>query len=164
MLRAGSIVDCFFWECILLRLRYKEVLHEVCSCKVLWIMFISWLNVFNLYWTAIGSFGGIFILSTLSTCSIEDVAKEAPNTIKWFQLYIYKNRLASKPNKTIIFFILASWIVIITIDYSRKLSESIVRRAEAAGFKALVLTVDANVFGIRYSDEKNGFTLPSHLK
>lgn len=86
---------------------------------------------------AIGSFGGIFILSTLSTCSLEDVAKEAPNTIKWFQLYIYKNRT---------------------------LSESIVRRAETAGFKALVLTVDANVFGIRYSDEKNGFTLPPHLK
>lgn len=41
---------------------------------------------------AAGKHGAIFILSTLSTCSLEEVAAAAPNTIKWFQLYIYKDR------------------------------------------------------------------------
>ena len=41
---------------------------------------------------AAGKAGSIFILSTLSTCSIEDVAAAAPETCKWFQLYIYKDR------------------------------------------------------------------------
>lgn len=39
-----------------------------------------------------------------------------------------------------------------------------IKRAEKAGYKALVLTVDAPVFGIRYIDIKNNFSLPSHLK
>jgi (S)-2-hydroxy-acid oxidase len=34
----------------------------------------------------------VFVLSTISTTSIEDVAQAAPNAIKWFQLYIYKDR------------------------------------------------------------------------
>ena len=38
------------------------------------------------------------------------------------------------------------------------------RRAEAAGFKALVLTVDAPFFGIRRDDIRNKFQLPPHLK
>lgn len=41
---------------------------------------------------AAGQAGSIFILSTLSTCSIEEVAEAAPETCKWFQLYIYKER------------------------------------------------------------------------
>ena len=60
--------------------------------------------------------GVLFILSTMSTVSIEDVAAAAPSGIKWFQLYIYKDR-----------------------DVTRAL----VKRAEKAGFKAIVLTVDA---------------------
>mgnify|MGYP000984599085 CR=1 FL=1 len=40
----------------------------------------------------------------------------------------------------------------------------IVKRAEAAGYEALVLTVDANVFGIRYADERNNFDIPPHLQ
>lgn len=43
--------------------------------------------------TAAGAMGTIFTLSTLSTSSIEEVAAAAPNTIKWFQLYIYNDRL-----------------------------------------------------------------------
>nr|CAD7448934.1 unnamed protein product [Timema bartmani] len=85
---------------------------------------------------AAGAVGTIFILSTLSTSSIEEVAAAAPNTIKWFQLYIYKDR-----------------------DVTRQLVE----RAERANFKALVLTVDASLFGIRRSDVRNKFTLPPHL-
>uniref|UniRef100_A0A0A9WWN9 (S)-2-hydroxy-acid oxidase n=1 Tax=Lygus hesperus TaxID=30085 RepID=A0A0A9WWN9_LYGHE len=86
---------------------------------------------------AVSSTGSIYILSTLSTTSIEDVALAAPNTTKWFQLYIYKDR-----------------------DITRNL----VQRAEKAGFQALVLTVDAAVFGKRYADCKNKFSLPPHLE
>lgn len=43
---------------------------------------------------AAGKAGSIFILSTLSTTSLEDLAAGAPETIKWFQLYIYKDRWA----------------------------------------------------------------------
>ncbi|CAH0769169.1 unnamed protein product [Bemisia tabaci] len=86
---------------------------------------------------AAGEMGTIFILSTLSTTSVEDVAAAAPNTIKWLQLYIYKDR-----------------------DITRRLVE----RADKAGFKALVLTVDTPKFGIRYADAKNQFDIPAHLK
>jgi isopentenyl diphosphate isomerase/L-lactate dehydrogenase-like FMN-dependent dehydrogenase len=41
---------------------------------------------------AVGAAGSVFILSTLSTSSIEEVAAAAPDTIKWFQLYIYNDR------------------------------------------------------------------------
>nr|CAD7456401.1 unnamed protein product [Timema tahoe] len=86
---------------------------------------------------AAGAMGTIFILSTLSTSSIEEVAAAAPNTIKWFQLYIYKDR---------------------------SVTQSLVERAERSGYKALVLTVDSAVFGMRRPDLKNAFSLPSHLR
>lgn len=78
----------------------------------------------------------VFIMSTLSTSKIEDVAEATPGSTKWFQLYIYKDR---------------------------KLTELIIKRAENSGFKALVLTVDAPLFGLRRADQRNKFTLPSHL-
>lgn len=81
--------------------------------------------------------GIIFTLSTIATSSIEDVAKGAPNCIKWFQLYIYKDR---------------------------EITKNLIRRAEAANFKAIVLTVDAPIFGLRRADIRNNFGLPSHLK
>lgn len=79
----------------------------------------------------------IYTMSTLSTSSIEEVATAAPNAMKWFQLYIYKDRAVT---------------------------EALVRRAERAGYKALVLTVDAPIFGIRRSDVRNKFQLPAHLQ
>lgn len=82
-------------------------------------------------------FNTIYTLSTLSTSSIEEVAQAAPDTTKFFQLYIYKDR---------------------------ELTKNLVRRAEKAGFKALVLTVDAPIFGPRRSDIRNKFQLPSHLR
>ncbi|KAH8367156.1 hypothetical protein KR084_005006 [Drosophila pseudotakahashii] len=85
---------------------------------------------------AAGKAGSIFILSTLSTTSLEDLAVGAPDTIKWFQLYIYKDRT---------------------------ITEKLVRRAEKANFKALVLTIDAPIFGHRRADVRNNFSLPSHL-
>lgn len=76
-------------------------------------------------------------MSTLSTSSLEEVAESASDTNKFFQLYIYKDR---------------------------ELTKKLVKRAETAGFKALVLTVDAPVFGPRRDDIRNQFQMPPHLR
>ncbi|XP_075978734.1 hydroxyacid oxidase [Anticarsia gemmatalis] len=81
--------------------------------------------------------GTIFTLSTIATSSIEEVAKAAPTATKWFQLYIYNDR---------------------------EVTRNLVRRAEIAGFKAIALTVDTPLFGIRRADVRNKFTLPPHLR
>nr|XP_019550258.2 peroxisomal (S)-2-hydroxy-acid oxidase GLO3-like [Aedes albopictus] len=85
---------------------------------------------------AAASRGVGFTLSTISTSSMEQVAAGTLGAPKWFQLYIYRDR---------------------------KLTESLVRRAEKAGFKAIVLTVDAPMFGLRRADMRNKFSLPPHL-
>lgn len=79
--------------------------------------------------------GTIMVMSTLATTVIEDVAAAAEGP-KWFQLYIYKDRG-------------------VTLD--------LVRRAEAAGCRALVLTVDTAVWGQREADVRNHFNLPDGL-
>jgi len=84
---------------------------------------------------AAGKAGTIMILSTLSTSSIEEVTAEATGPI-WFQLYVYKDREATK---------------------------SLIQRAEAAGCKAIALTVDAQIWGRRERDIKNRFRLPKGL-
>lgn len=81
--------------------------------------------------------GTVMILSTLSTTSLEEVRRGAPNCLLWYQLYVYRNR---------------------------SLTESLVKRAVQAGYSALVLTVDAPVFGLRIADVKNNFSLPPNLK
>ncbi|XP_059613550.1 uncharacterized protein LOC132259799 [Phlebotomus argentipes] len=86
---------------------------------------------------AAASSGVLFTLSTIATSSIEEVAAATPESNKWFQLYIYRDR---------------------------ELTQSLVRRAEKGGFKAIVLTVDAPLFGLRRSDIRNKFSLPSHLQ
>jgi 4-hydroxymandelate oxidase len=73
-----------------------------------------------------------FTLSTMSNRSIEEVAAGAPDGVRWFQLYVQGDR-----------------------GFTRSLCE----RAAAAGFSALVLTVDLPVLGIRERDRRNGFTL-----
>lgn len=84
---------------------------------------------------AAGAAGTIMILSTLSNTPVEDVVAAASGPV-WFQLYIYKDR---------------------------KASEGVVRRAEAAGCQALVLTVDAPLLGRRERDIRNRFRLPLGL-
>jgi 4-hydroxymandelate oxidase len=79
--------------------------------------------------------GTIMILSTPSTCSIEDVAA-VPGS-KWFQLYVYSDR---------------------------GLTKALVERAEASGMKAVVLTVDAPVLGRRERDLRNRFHLPAGIR
>jgi 4-hydroxymandelate oxidase len=83
--------------------------------------------------------GGIpFCLSTSSSMSLEDVAAAAPDAERWFQLYVIGG-----------------------LDYSRRLVE----RAEAAGYRAIVLTVDLPVLGRRERDVRSRFELPpmSHM-
>jgi 4-hydroxymandelate oxidase len=75
------------------------------------------------------------VLSTLSTVTLEDVAS-ATSAPKWFQLYIFRDR---------------------------ELTAELVRRAEAAGYEAIVLTVDAPVLGRRERDARNRFALPEGL-
>jgi L-lactate dehydrogenase (cytochrome) len=79
--------------------------------------------------------GTVFTLSTHASCSIEEVAREAPGLL-WFQLYVWRNR---------------------------DLTRSFVDRAQAAGYQALVLTVDVPVLATRERDLHNGFTLPPRL-
>ncbi|KAH0904611.1 hypothetical protein HID58_044114 [Brassica napus] len=79
--------------------------------------------------------GTIMTLSSWATSSVEEVASTGPG-IRFFQLYVYKNR---------------------------KVVEQLVRRAERAGFKAIALTVDTPRLGRRESDIKNRFTLPPNL-
>jgi 4-hydroxymandelate oxidase len=86
---------------------------------------------------AVGASGTIMVVSTLATTSLEEVAAAAAGGPLWFQLYVYKDR---------------------------SVSESLVRRAEAAGYRALVLTVDTPLLGRREADERNGFGLPDHLR
>jgi 4-hydroxymandelate oxidase len=82
-----------------------------------------------------GDAGTVFILSTLSNTAVEQVIAAAAGPV-WFQLYVYKDRSAT---------------------------EALVRRVEAAGARALVLTVDAPLLGRRERDVKNRFALPAGL-
>lgn len=85
----------------------------------------------------------LMILSSLSTTALEHVAESTPQTsegkqqgIRWFQLYVYKDR---------------------------ELTRSLVSRAEKSGYEALVLTVDTPLLGRREADHRNNFALPDGL-
>ena len=77
-----------------------------------------------------------YALSTMGTTSLEALAEAVPAARRWFQLYLWRDREASG-------------------DF--------VRRAAAAGYEALVLTVDTPVAGSRLRDVRNGLTLPPAL-
>jgi L-lactate dehydrogenase (cytochrome) len=77
-------------------------------------------------------FGIPFILSTMSICSIEDIAANTTAPF-WFQLYMMRDREAMK---------------------------NMIERVRKAGCNALVLTLDLQVIGQRHKDLKNGLTAP----
>lgn len=81
--------------------------------------------------------GTVMVASTLATVSLEDVAAAAPDAPRWFQLYVRRDR---------------GW------------TAELIARAVAAGYRALVLTVDLPVLGFRRRDERNHFTLPVGLE
>ncbi|XP_032851575.1 hydroxyacid oxidase 2 isoform X2 [Tyto alba] len=78
-----------------------------------------------------------YITSTYSTCTLEEISAAAPGSLRWFQLYIHRNRAVS---------------------------QQLVQRAEALGFQGLVLTADLPYTGKRRDDVRNGFRLPPHMK
>lgn len=75
----------------------------------------------------------LMVLSTLSSTEIEAAARVEGNSCRWFQLYLQPQRQ----------------------DTLR-----LVRRAEAAGYEAIVLTVDAPLSGLRNREQRIGFRLP----
>jgi L-lactate dehydrogenase (cytochrome) len=77
-----------------------------------------------------------YALSTMGNTSIEDLALEAPDTVKWFQLYVWRDRAHSK---------------------------DLMDRARSAGYDALLLTVDVPVPGARLRDARHGLTIPPAL-
>ncbi|MEH1927968.1 alpha-hydroxy acid oxidase [Nostoc sp.] len=88
---------------------------------------------------AAASAGVGMVLSTMATKSIEEVAtacEKFPDSLRWFQLYIHKDR---------------------------GLTRALVEKAYKAGYKALCLTVDAPVLGQRERDRRNEFALPPDL-
>ena len=82
------------------------------------------------------AFGVPFTLSTMSICSIEDVAAGTDNHPFWFQVYVIKDR---------------------------GFMERLIDRAKAAHCSALVLTLDLQIIGQRHKDLKNGLSAPPKL-
>jgi L-lactate dehydrogenase (cytochrome) len=76
-----------------------------------------------------------FTLSTMSICSIEDVANNTSQPF-WFQLYVMRDR---------------------------EFIDRLIDRAKAAGCSALVLTLDLQILGQRHKDVKNGLTAPPRM-
>jgi 4-hydroxymandelate oxidase len=81
--------------------------------------------------------GALYVLSTQATMSVEDVAQAAPEAVRWFQVYVVRDR---------------GW------------TAELVARAAAAGYRALVMTVDVPLLGNRLRDLRNDFRLPTGLK
>ncbi|WP_444454648.1 alpha-hydroxy acid oxidase [Rhodobacter capsulatus] len=84
---------------------------------------------------AAAKFGVPFTLSTMSICSIEDVAAQSPDPF-WFQLYVMRDE---------------------------EFVDAIIERAKTARCSALVLTLDLQILGQRHKDLKNGLTAPPKL-
>ena len=83
-----------------------------------------------------GAADATMVVSTMSNVTLEDVAAAATRPL-WFQLYVQPDR---------------------------ELTRQLVRRAETAGYQALVVTVDAPVLGARYRELRANFALPPRLE
>ncbi|MGE5175548.1 MAG: alpha-hydroxy acid oxidase [Hyphomicrobiales bacterium] len=81
---------------------------------------------------AAGAAGTLMIASTMASTALEAIAEAATGPL-WFQLYVYRER---------------------------EISQALLARAERAGYRALVLTVDTPLLGRRERDFRNGFVLP----
>lgn len=79
------------------------------------------------------SAGIVSTLSSSSSWSLEDVADVTPDAMRWFQLYVWRDR---------------------------SLTSDVIARARRNGYRALVVTVDVPVGGHRERDLRNGFTIP----
>ena len=87
--------------------------------------------------TAAEKLGTIFTFSMFATSSYEEIAQVAPNGRKWFQVFIFKDRV---------------------------FMTRLIERAEKAGFEALVVTLDGQYFGTRRACLRQPFDFPAHLR
>jgi len=85
---------------------------------------------------AAASVGTCMCLSSLSTTNLVTLSKSVPEGVRWFQLYVYRDR---------------------------EVTRDLVRRAEESGYAAIAVTVDTPFLGRREADVRNGFSLPNHL-
>ncbi len=79
----------------------------------------------------------VYCLSTMGTTSPIELAKAVPDSRRWFQLYLMKNRVDSL---------------------------NIINQARENGFETLVVTADTPVLGIRIRDARNGMTVPPRIR
>lgn len=84
---------------------------------------------------AAGAKGLVFTASTMSICSMEEIAQAATGPL-WYQLYVWR---------------------------SRDVVRSLIERAKAAGYRALVVTVDTPVLGQRERDLRSGLVFPPRI-
>jgi L-lactate dehydrogenase (cytochrome) len=84
---------------------------------------------------AAGRKGVIFTASTMSICPMEEIAQAATGPI-WYQLYVWRDR---------------------------EMVRMLIERAKAAGYRALVVTVDTPVLGQRERDVRSGLVLPPRI-
>jgi L-lactate dehydrogenase (cytochrome) len=84
---------------------------------------------------AAGRKGVIFTASTMSICPMEEIAEAAAGPI-WYQLYVWRDR---------------------------EIVRMLIERAKAAGYRALVVTVDTPVLGQRERDVRSGLVLPPRI-
>jgi isopentenyl diphosphate isomerase/L-lactate dehydrogenase-like FMN-dependent dehydrogenase len=84
---------------------------------------------------ALQAAGSLYVLSTMASYSIDEVAADAPGP-KWFQLYVWKDR---------------------------GLVTDMLQRAQAGAYQALVMTVDCARAGKRERDYRNGFSIPPRM-
>ena len=75
-------------------------------------------------------------LSSLSNHDLTDVAAAGPNGLRWYQLYPYRDA---------------------------GMNTEVITRAREAGYRALIITVDAPTYGVRERDVRSGFSVPAHL-
>ena len=85
---------------------------------------------------ACANLGTCMTLSTYSTTSMEDVAMANGSGLRWYMLCVLKDRGVTR---------------------------DLIQRAERAGYKALVVTVDVPTSGVRLVNARNPYILPSHL-
>ncbi len=78
-----------------------------------------------------------YVVSTQSSCTLEEIAAHREEAPLWFQLYFQQDLAAT---------------------------EELIHRAEAAGYEALVVTVDAPINGIRNAEQRAQFKLPPEVK
>jgi L-lactate dehydrogenase (cytochrome) len=129
--RVGIDVDRRSTRCTMLG---QEVTMPVALAPV-GLTGLNWADGEILAARAAQRFGVPFTLSTMSICSIEDLAGALEQPF-WFQLYVMRDR---------------------------GFAASLIERAKAAGCSALVLTLDLQIQGQRHRDLKNGLAVPPRL-